>query len=94
MAADRTDRTDRRKERAPLTDDIGPVDATVKRTILDKGFGFLYLSDGKTEVFFHKTAVSDDRDDNSFEELQPGQKVTIVYANTVKGLRASRVNLL
>lgn len=61
---------------------------TIKRLVMDRGFGFLSGDDGK-EYFFHRSSV-----EGSFEGLQEGQKVTFdVESNAPKGPRASRVRV-
>jgi cold shock CspA family protein len=88
--ADRAAARTNDNDREPTSADIGPVNGTVRRILADKGFGFVLLEDGKTEIFFHKTSFGGEE---AFEDLQPDDKVTVVYANTRKGWRASRVNL-
>jgi CspA family cold shock protein len=61
---------------------------TIKRLVMDRGFGFLSGEDGK-EYFFHRSSV-----DGSFEGLQEGQKVSFdVESSAPKGPRASRVRV-
>ena len=61
---------------------------TIKRLVMDRGFGFLSGEDGK-EYFFHRSSV-----EGSFEGLQEGQKVSFdVEASAPKGPRASRVRV-
>jgi cold shock protein len=61
---------------------------TIKRLVMDRGFGFLSGEDGK-EYFFHRSSV-----EGSFEGLQEGQKVSFdVEASAPKGPRASRVKV-
>src|SRR6202035_861966 len=56
---------------------------TIKRLVMDRGFGFLSGEDGK-EYFFHRSSV-----EGSFEGLQEGQKVSFdVEASAPKGRRA------
>jgi cold shock CspA family protein len=87
--ADRATARTSANDREPTSADIGPVNGTVRRILAEKGFGFVLLEDDKTEIFFHKSSFGGE----AFEELQPDDKVTVVYANTRKGWRASRVNL-
>ena len=64
------------------------MNGTIKRLVVDRGFGFLSGEDGK-EYFFHRSSV-----DGSFEGLQEGQKVTFdVEPSAPKGPRASRVRV-
>ena len=58
---------------------------TIKRLILDKGFGF--IAAGKAEYFFHKSAVKNAR----FEDLVEGQDVTFEETEGTKGPRAEDV---
>jgi CspA family cold shock protein len=72
------------KERATNVAQSG----TIKRLVMDRGFGFLSGEDGK-EYFFHRSSV-----EGSFEGLQEGQKVTFdIESNAPKGPRASRVRV-
>ncbi len=62
---------------------------TIKRLVMDRGFGFLSGEDGK-EYFFHRSSV-----EGSFEGLQEGQKVSFdVESSAPKGPRASRVRVV
>ncbi len=64
------------------------LNGTIKRLVMDRGFGFLSGEDGK-EYFFHRSSV-----DGSFEGLQEGQKVTFdIESSAPKGPRASRVRV-
>ena len=64
------------------------LNGTIKRLVIDRGFGFLSGDDGK-ESFFHRSSV-----DGSFEALQEGQKVTFdIESNAPKGPRAARVRV-
>ena len=61
---------------------------TIKRLVMDRGFGFLSGEDGK-EYFFHRPSVV-----GTFEGMQEGQKVSFdVEASAPKGPRASRVRV-
>jgi CspA family cold shock protein len=61
---------------------------TIKRLVMDRGFGFLSGEDGK-EYFFHRSSV-----EGSFEGLQEGQKVSFdIEPSAPKGPRASRVRV-
>jgi CspA family cold shock protein len=61
---------------------------TIKRLVMDRGFGFLSGEDGK-EYFFHRSSV-----EGSFEGLQEGQKVSFdIESSAPKGPRASRVRV-
>lgn len=64
----------------------------VKKLVMEKGFGFIQ-SNGKQDIFFHHTSVSDQQ----FDELIEGQIVeyTIDDAGSAqKGPRAASVRLL
>ena len=61
------------------------TDGTVKRIVMDKGFGFIRTADG-TEYFFHRSSV-----DGSFDSLREGQRVTFVVGQSPKGPRAEDV---
>lgn len=58
---------------------------TVKRVIVDKGFGFLAAAGTGTEYFFHKSATSD------FSALYEGAPVTFLPTTGPKGPRAEQV---
>jgi CspA family cold shock protein len=55
---------------------------TIKKLVMDKGFGFIASSEG-ADVFFHHSAVAD----RQFEALEEGQSVefTIEQGNGPKG---------
>jgi CspA family cold shock protein len=73
--------------RRSLATDVAQ-NGTIKRLVMDRGFGFLSGEDGK-EYFFHRSSV-----DGSFEGLQEGQKVSFdVESSAPKGPRASRVRV-
>jgi CspA family cold shock protein len=61
---------------------------TVKRVVVEKGFGFIKGEDEK-EYFFHKTALVD----ISFESMTQGMKVEFTPEDSKKGLRAEDVCL-
>jgi CspA family cold shock protein len=44
---------------------------TIKKLVSDRGFGFI-LEEGGSEIFFHRSQVSD----NAFDSLREGQSVT------------------
>lgn len=63
------------------------MNATIKMTNQQKGFGFLRTEDGR-EIFFHRSAVRG----CAFELIENGQRVTFELGDdTGKGPRASRV---
>jgi CspA family cold shock protein len=43
---------------------------TIKRLVIDKGFGFIETSDGK-DIFFHRSSVQNAQ----FDDLAEGQQV-------------------
>jgi CspA family cold shock protein len=66
--------------------DRGPArKGTVKRLLMDKGFGFLADPNG-VEYFFHSSACTFD-----FEQLQVGDALTFVPSSGPKGPRAEAV---
>lgn len=58
---------------------------TIKKLILEKGFGF--IAGDKGELFFHRSAV----EDSAFEQLQEGQSVEYTAGQGPKGPRAENV---
>lgn len=61
----------------------------VARILVDKGFGFIRLPDGR-EAFFHKSEVQ--REPGfQFDSIQPGDEVEFELGIGEKGLRAERV---
>ncbi len=60
---------------------------TIKKIVVDKGFGFIRPDDGDQDVFFHHSSVAE----GSFETLNEGQPVTFEEANSPKGPRAENV---
>jgi cold shock protein len=59
---------------------------TIKRLILDKGFGFVADESG-SEYFFHQSACQG----TPFDQLREGQAVTFQTGQGPKGPRAERV---
>lgn len=59
------------------------MQGTIKRIILDRGFGFIRSADGK-EIFFHRSSL----EDLNFDSLKEGQKVEFEMENGPKGPRA------
>ena len=66
------------------------ADGTIK-TVTDRGFGFIQPSDGREDVFFHRSALVD----VTFEQVRQGDRVTYTAENDPrgKGPRASNVHL-
>jgi cold shock protein len=60
---------------------------TIKKLIIDKGFGFIQGERG--ELFFHHSAL----DGTTIEELREGQKVDYTEGRGPKGPRAENVKL-
>lgn len=64
---------------------------TIKRLVVDKGFGFILGADG-TEYFFHQSALADPRSPTrGFDALQEGDSVTFDPTLGPKGPRAEHV---
>ena len=62
------------------------MQGTIKRLIVDKGFGFVQASDGN-EYFFHQSAVVG----GGFDQLREGQALTFDTSQGPKGPRAENV---
>jgi cold shock protein len=63
---------------------------TIKKLVLDRGFGFISTNSGKGDVFFHVSAVLD----NGFDTLKEGQNVEFDIVDDGargKGPRATNV---
>lgn len=58
---------------------------TIKRLVLDRGFGFI-RDDGGQEWFFHRSAVQ-----GNFDQLNEGQRVIFDEEPSPKGPRARSV---
>jgi cold shock protein len=65
------------------------MNGTIKRLVLDKGFGFI-LGDDQQEYFMHRSAIRGE----AFEQLREGQAVAFDGTRGDKGLRAENVRLL
>ena len=63
------------------------ADGTIKRIVLDRGFGFLEGDDGK-EYFFHMSGLAEGI---RIESLREGQKVSYDTERSPRGPRATRV---
>lgn len=59
---------------------------TIKRLVIEKGFGFVAAADGN-EYFFHQSACQD----GMFTQLREGQPVTFNTGQGPKGPRAEQV---
>jgi CspA family cold shock protein len=58
----------------------------IKKVIRERGFGFIYDTDGR-EVFFHQSSLIDIK----FDTLNEEQKVEFEVENTPKGPRAINI---
>ena len=63
------------------------TNGTVKWFNDQKGFGFIALDDGTTEVFVHHTAIQTD----GFRSLAEGEKVELDVVDGPKGPKAENV---
>jgi len=59
---------------------------TIKRLVIEKGFGFVAADDG-SEYFFHQSACQG----AEFTQLREGQPVTFITGQGPKGPRAEQV---
>jgi cold shock CspA family protein len=64
------------------------IEGTIKRLVVDKGFGFIGTRD--REYFFHRSAIIGV---TAFEQLREGQPVTFEEEASPKGPRASKVRV-
>jgi CspA family cold shock protein len=62
------------------------MSGTIKRLVVDKGFGFIAAGNG-TEYFFHKSACA------QFDTMHEGQTVTFDVGQGPKGPRAENVRV-
>ena len=60
---------------------------TIKKLVIERGFGFIAAEDGK-EYFFHRSGTEGD-----FDSLNGGEKVTFEIEQSPKGPRAQTVRL-
>jgi cold shock protein len=60
---------------------------SVKKVVVDRGFGFIAAEDG-AEYFFHRSGLDSS---TSFENLAVGEHVTFAVENSDKGPRARDV---
>jgi CspA family cold shock protein len=61
---------------------------TIKKLVLERGFGFIAAEDGK-EYFFHRSGAEGD-----FDRLLGGEKVSFEIESSPKGPRAKSVRTL
>ena len=64
------------------------VSGTIVKVTRDKGYGF--ISDGRTEHFFHKSGIRS----GEWDSLRVGQPVTFILRPNPKGPRAEDVVLV
>ena len=62
------------------------MEGTVKKLVIDKGFGFILGSDGK-EYFFHYSGLKNVK----IDELEEGRDVIFEETEGKKGLRAEDI---
>ena len=60
---------------------------TVKKFLVDRGFGFIVPDEGDDEVFFHQSDIIVE----GFRTLEEGQKVEFEVEEGAKGLSAKQV---
>jgi CspA family cold shock protein len=63
------------------------LNGTVKKTVPDRGFGFISAEDGQ-EYFFHRSSVDAGLE---FDRLAGGERVTFDIERSDKGPRAANV---
>ena len=63
------------------------VTGTVKKVVVERGFGFLTGEDGQ-EYFFHRSGLESSL---SFENLIAGQRLSFEVESSDKGPRAKRI---
>ena len=61
---------------------------TIKKLVVERGFGFITAEDGK-EYFFHRSGTETD-----FDQLQGGERVSFQVEPSPKGPRAARVQIV
>ena len=64
------------------------MNGTIKRLVVDKGFGFIAAGDG-AEYFFHQSACTQ----TAFDQLREGQAVTFDVGHGTKGPRGENVRV-
>jgi CspA family cold shock protein len=60
---------------------------TIKKLVVDKGYGFIEEEGGNSDVFFHHSSL----EDVTIEALSVGQKVEYEEGRGPKGPRAENV---
>jgi CspA family cold shock protein len=66
--------------------EAGVSRGTVKKVIVDRGFGFIRSEDGR-EIFFHRSGLVG----TPFEAIREGQAVEFDLEEATRGPRASNV---
>ena len=61
---------------------------TIKKLVIERGFGFIAAEDGK-EYFFHRSGTQTD-----FDRLQGGERVSFQIEASPKGPRARAVRTI
>jgi CspA family cold shock protein len=64
------------------------MNGTIKRLVLEKGFGFVLAEDGN-EYFFHQSACA-----GQFDQLREGQAVTFNAGTGPKGPRGENIRVV
>jgi len=67
---------------------IAMQSGTIKKLVIDRGFGFIAADDGK-EYFFHRSGT-----DADFDRLRGGEHVGFQVEPSPKGPRAAKVQLV
>jgi len=62
---------------------------TVKKTVAERGFGFISDTDGR-ELFFHRSSLVD----SQFDAIKGGEKVEFEIEESAKGPRAVNVRIV
>jgi cold shock protein len=70
------------------TKEVAMQNGTIKKLVIERGFGFIAAEDGK-EYFFHRSGT-----DADFDRLQGGEKVTFQVEASPKGPRAAKVQVV
>lgn len=65
-------------------------EGTIKKLVMDKGFGFIEGENGQRDTFFHHSAV----EEISFDDLTIGQRVSFEIGEGPKGPRAENVRCI
>ncbi len=68
---------------------VAPMNGTIKCFVSDKGFGFIFVSDGNEYFFYNSVCI-----DICFDELCEGQNVTFEKGQGPKGPRGENVKVV